>query len=155
MQLIRITTSWNMLGENWNTEPVWEFCIECENWLQEKRISLLYNLSCDERDDKCASLSLLLVFLYSVECCQIWNSLRIQPVLHLCWANEICGRGLVWLQSSTEGFFSIRNVIKRCFLYTSKLISISKYTEIMREMLRGVYKWGIQIFLHFCQTGTF
>lgn len=41
--------------------------IGCEG----EKPSLLYDPSCEGRDDKCASLALLPVFLYSVAHCQI------------------------------------------------------------------------------------
>lgn len=39
--------------------------------VRKEKPSLLYYLSCEGRDDKCAALALLLVFLHSVAHCQI------------------------------------------------------------------------------------
>lgn len=66
--------------------------------VREEKPSLLCDLFSKGRDDKFASLALLLALLYSVAHCQIWNGLRIQPDPLSGGASEICERGLLWLE---------------------------------------------------------
>lgn len=135
--------AWRKLKYNTSTRVLhrtWKLAV------REEKPSLLYNLSCEGRDDKRASLALVLVFLYSVAHCQIWNGLRIQPVPHSGWTNEICERGLLWLESSPEWFLHKKCYKKLFLLYFQINLLLQTYRYYQVDAHRCVQVRYVNVF---------